>query len=437
MVPIRKINIIESIILIQRAEPNTTDKGVIFMADLTVKSLQLANPFIVASSPATQGADNVLKTARIKPGAIVLRNFGHGKGGGSYIGPDINAWRKGRHVTQSHAVGTQIPDPIDTLEKYCEEIRRIKREMDPDIKLWASVGHFSDIAKGGDWEKDWVTQARELTLAGADALELHFNTPGVAATKDRTLNYYQLVGYSTRLIKANTNLPVMAKLAVENCDALTAIRQAVAAGADAVGPTARWKMFDFDLDWKRSEPRPGGGAGGTQAAPIICYVVAETRSKGIDIPMYAGGGVFTYEQALKILMAGSQCVQLGSVVCSCGIGAAGRLMKQAERWMDEHGYATLDDLCGDALKLFNMPAEVALRREKAIGAAYKGAVDAEKCIGCGQCYDVCWNNGIEVANGKAVKKPGCIGCGYCYQVCPTGALYVDKGAILKAAFDGE
>ena len=406
------------------------------MANMYVKAFDMANPFVVASSPATQGPENVLKTSSIKPGAIVMRNFGHGKGGGSYIGANPGDIFAGRPVVQSHAIGTGIKDPISSLEEYCEAILRIKREMDPDVRLWASIGHYNDIVKGGDWESDWIRQAHELTLAGADALELHFNTPGVAVMKDRSFNYYELIRRCTALVKANTHLPVMVKLAVEACDPLTAVRTAIAAGADGVGPTARWKAFSFDLDWKRTEPRPGSGYGGTQATPIICYTIAEARSKGIDIPMYAGGGVFSYEQALQILMAGSQAVQLGSVVCAGGLGLAKRLMQQANDWMDKNGYPDMESLCGDALKLFNMSKEVAALRTKRLGDAYKACeVDQAKCIGCGRCYDVCWNEGITVENGKAKKLESCIGCGYCFQVCPTGALRVDKGGILKAAFD--
>lgn len=120
------------------------------MADLYVKKFDMINPFVVASSPATQGADNVLKSARMRPGAIVLRNYGHGSGGGSFIGPDAKAMYGGEMAIHSHAVGRQIPDSVDTLEKYCEEVRRIKKTMDPDIKLWVSVGHYSDIVKGGN-----------------------------------------------------------------------------------------------------------------------------------------------------------------------------------------------------------------------------------------------------------------------------------------------
>lgn len=36
------------------------------MANLYVESLDMTNPFVVASSPATQGARNVLKSAKMR-----------------------------------------------------------------------------------------------------------------------------------------------------------------------------------------------------------------------------------------------------------------------------------------------------------------------------------------------------------------------------------
>jgi dihydropyrimidine dehydrogenase (NAD+) subunit PreA len=405
------------------------------MADLYVKDFNMINPFVVASSPATQGARNVLKSAAARPGALVLRNFGHGAGGGSFVFPDAKSMDRNMSF-HSHAIGKQIKDKISTLEQYCEEVKKIKKNLDPDIKLWVSVGHYNDIARGGDWEKDWINQAKELCNAGADALELHFNTPGIAAVKDRTFNYYQLVAHATRIIKsAAPSVPLMVKLAVEGCDPLTAIRAATDAGADAAGPTARWKGFFFELDWRRTQARPGGGYGGSQATPIICYTVAEARQKGIKIPMYAGGGVFSYEQALRIIMSGSELVQLGALACSGGVSACGRLIGDFSKWMDANGYSDMGSLTGDALRLFTMDKEIETERTEKLGDAYRCAqVEQERCTGCGRCVDVCWHEGIDIENKKAGKTKACIGCGYCFQVCPTGALKVEAGEILASVF---
>lgn len=406
------------------------------MANLYVKSLDMINPFVVASSPATQGARNVLKSAKMRPGALVMRNFGHGSGGGSFFGPDAKTVFAGGQAFHSHAVGRQIPDSVDTLEKYCEEVKTARRELDSDIKLWVSVGHYSDILKGGAWEKDWINQAKELKLAGADAIELHFNTPGVAVAKDRIYNYHELVRHCTTMIKeAVGDTKVMVKLAVEGTDVLTSMRIAQSAGADAVGPTARWKAFYMDLDWRRTQPRPGAGYGGTQATPLVCYAVAEGRNNGITVPMYAGGGVFSFDQAARMIMAGSDCVQLGALACSGGTMACKKLIRDLEKWMDEAGYPDMDSLRGDALTLFNMPDTFAKARQNTLGDAYQNTqVIADKCVGCGRCQDVCWHEGIELRDRKAFKTDKCIGCGYCFQVCPTQALHVDAGDILAKPF---
>ena len=202
-----------------------------------------------------------------------------------------------------------------------------------------------------------------------------------------------------------------------------------------MGPTARWKAFYFDLDWKTTEARPGAGYGGTQANPIVCFEIADARSRGITIPMYAGGGVFSYDQALRYIMAGAEMVQLGALACSGGIKQCARLIKQCSDWMDANGYASVKELQGDALKLFNMDPAFAKARQNRLGEAYRERkVDQEKCIGCGRCTDVCWYKGIALDGKKAQKTDNCIGCGYCFQVCPTKALEVDARGILKSAF---
>jgi dihydropyrimidine dehydrogenase (NAD+) subunit PreA len=404
------------------------------MADLRVHSLDLMNPFIIASSPATQGVKAVLRSARTLPGCVVMRNFGHGAGGGTYSFPSSESMRAGGPATQIHAIGTTIKDPFSSLEEYCEAVRRVRREMPTDVKLWVSVGHASDVVTDSDWQKSWTRQAAELQSAGADALELHFNTPGVTAFGgNRIIDYYRVVQFATAMVKRVATIPVMVKLPVEGCDPLRAMEAAVCAGADGIGPTARWKAFVFDLDWKQSTARPGGGYGGTQALPIACYTVAEARLSGITTPVYAGGGVFSWDAAAKLIMAGSDCVQLGSLACCLGPGAVVDAIRDFGAWMDRKGYPDLASLRGEALQLFTMPPAVAKEREVRLGNAYReAAVDSSRCTGCGRCVDACWHEGIDIVDGLAAKAEACIGCGYCFQVCPTGALRVDAGAILGA-----
>lgn len=50
-------------------------------------------------------------------------------------------------------------------------------------------------------------------------------------------------------------------------------------------------------------------------------------------------------------------------------------------------------------------------------------IDRDKCIGCGMCVKNCANDGVHVADGKAViDEAHCVGCGYCIAYCPKGAI---------------
>ncbi len=407
------------------------------MADLRVKELDLQNPFIIAASPATHGVKAVLKSSNALPGAVVMRNYGHGCGGGTFLSASAEDMYTGKPCFQNNALGKMTKDYFSSFEEYCEAVSYVRSQMPEKVKLWVSVGQYPDITKLGlDWADCWAKQAEKIEHAGANALEIHLNSPGVSVANNRAYDFYRLVYVATKVLKSAVKIPVVVKLPVENCDPLKAMEAAVFGGADAVGPTARWKGLVFDLDWKRSQTAPGGGYGGTHALPIICYIAAEARLKGINLPMYAGGGVFSWEAAAKLILSGSQCVQLGSLACCLGPKAVMGLIEGLNDWMDKNGYSSIYDLYGKALALLTLPRELSEKRTKLLSDAYRDTKpDPNLCIGCEKCKEACWHEGIEVRNGLAEKLEGCIGCGYCFQVCPTKALHVDAGNILSSVFD--
>lgn len=48
--------------------------------------------------------------------------------------------------------------------------------------------------------------------------------------------------------------------------------------------------------------------------------------------------------------------------------------------------------------------------------------DAEKCIGCGKCAEVCSHGAIGHENLHRIDRTKCVGCGECVAICPGGAL---------------
>jgi len=52
----------------------------------------------------------------------------------------------------------------------------------------------------------------------------------------------------------------------------------------------------------------------------------------------------------------------------------------------------------------------------------KATVDKDKCIGCGQCVDVCPVEAIKLENDIAVVSDECLECGACVDECSAGAI---------------
>jgi len=54
---------------------------------------------------------------------------------------------------------------------------------------------------------------------------------------------------------------------------------------------------------------------------------------------------------------------------------------------------------------------------------------AEKCVGCGECVEVCPQQVFVLVGGKAgiIDRDGCMECGACANNCPVAAIQVNPG----------
>ena len=57
---------------------------------------------------------------------------------------------------------------------------------------------------------------------------------------------------------------------------------------------------------------------------------------------------------------------------------------------------------------------------------YEIIVDNEKCIGCGECVDICPEEVYELQDDKSVpvNAEECVGCESCIEVCEQEAIIV-------------
>ena len=59
---------------------------------------------------------------------------------------------------------------------------------------------------------------------------------------------------------------------------------------------------------------------------------------------------------------------------------------------------------------------------------YSVEVNAEKCVGCGECVDVCPVEVFDLQDEKSVpvNAEECLGCESCIEVCEEGAITVEE-----------
>ena len=133
------------------------------MADLrtTYMGLSLRNPIIVGSSGLTNSADKIVELEKLGAGAVVLKSLFE-----EQIRFQIN-----HSVTQSESIYS-YPEAEDYIGNYTKEtsvseyldlIRKTKSAV--SIPVIASINCVSAV--------EWISFARKIQDAGADALELN------------------------------------------------------------------------------------------------------------------------------------------------------------------------------------------------------------------------------------------------------------------------
>ena len=135
------------------------------MPDLSTRylGLMLRNPLVASASPLCEELDNIRLMEDAGAGAVVLH---------SLFEEQINLEshhldRYLSHGTESYAESlTYFPDMTSYNlgpDGYLEHVRRAKAAVDIPI-----IGSLNGVSTGG-----WITYARKIEQAGADALELN------------------------------------------------------------------------------------------------------------------------------------------------------------------------------------------------------------------------------------------------------------------------
>jgi len=196
----------------------------------------------------------------------------------------------------------------------------------------------------------------------------------------------------------------------------------------------------IDLDTFSPQPSVAGkgthgGYCGPAVKPIALSMVSEIArdEETMGLPISGIGGISSWRDAAEFIAMGCGSVQVCTAAMHHGFKIIDDFCDGLSNWMDDKGYASLEDFRGRAIPQTTDWQYLDLN--------YKtlAHIDQDKCIECGLCHIAC-----EDASHQAisqVKKDGkriytviddeCVGCNLCALVCPVpdciSMIEVDNG----------
>jgi dihydroorotate dehydrogenase (fumarate) len=304
------------------------------MTDLSTRYLGLAlpTPLVVSASPLSQDVAQIGKMAYVGAGAVVLQSLfeeqltaGHA---GRTAGPPPQS--EGAPVAT-----TPLPDVASYNfgpQGYLEHIRQAKAAATIPI-----IASLNATTPGG-----WVSYAREIEAAGADALELNvYDVPTSPEVTGSALEqkYCDLVS----LIKANVRIPVAVKLSPYFTSLPNLAWRLDQAGAD--GLVLFNRFYQPDINIYEQEITPTLELSTSQELRLRLHWVA-TLFGHLRADLAATGGVHDIYDVVKALLAGARVVMMTSALMQHGIDHLGHVRRDLERWLGDNGWKSVLEIQG-------------------------------------------------------------------------------------------
>ncbi len=303
--------------------------------DLTVPvgSLELANPVMTASGTAGHADELAAYFPLADLGAVVVKSLSVGPWAGNPA-PRVHQTPSG----MLNSVGLQGPG----LEAW----------IDDDLPRLVASGARTVVSIWGQRVEDFAKAASMLAgVDGLTAVEVNVSCPNV---EDRRRMFAHSPTATAEVVAAVgehcPGLPRWAKLSPTVADLAEVAAAALGAGADAVTLINTVLGMAIDLDGRRpvlgSGPG-GGGLSGPAVHPVAVRAVFDVRAAHPDAAIIGVGGVMSGGDAVELIMAGADAVQVGTATFR-DPRAPARIVSEIETWCADHGVRRVRELRGVA-----------------------------------------------------------------------------------------
>ena len=313
----------------------------------TYLGLRLPHPLMPGASPLADSLDTVKRLEDAGAAAIILR---------SLFEEQITRERDGLvyHMEVTEAASAEAlsyfpktEDFVFGTHEYLEQIRKMKAAV--KVPVIASLN--------GTTNEGWLSYAKSIQEAGADALEL--NVYFIATDpKETGADVERRTVEILRSVKKAITIPVAVKLSPFFSSVAHLAQQLDGAGAD--GLVLFNRFYQPDIDVEALEAVPSLHLSDSSELLLRLHWLA-ILSGQVKATMAASGGVHTGLDAVKAVMAGASAVQVVSRLLEDGPQRLLTIFQAMKHWMEEHDYESLEQMRG-SMSLRKSPDPSAFER---------------------------------------------------------------------------
>jgi len=306
----------------------------------TYLGLELRNPIIMGSSGLTGSVERIKKAEKAGAGAVVVKSIFEEEVSLEYQDFMKTAKQFPRDSQYFEYDGRMIPveyyDYVvreENLKKYVTLIEAASKAV--SIPVIASINCFLQSV-------EWLSYAKQLESAGADALELNMFFPPTDFQQnrvDREGIYFKV----TEAVTQSLSIPTALKISHYFTDLGPMIQRLSQTGIGGLVLFNRYFSPDIDID-KFEVANTFVFSTPSDLAMSLRWIAI--MAEKVDCDLVASTGIHDGDAVIKQLLAGADAVQVASCLYQHGVEYIGAMLARLESWMSRKRFTRIDSFRG-------------------------------------------------------------------------------------------